>query len=157
MEQIERGHHDQRRARGGFQREMRNERFARACRQDHDAATAGDFPRGECLRLVRMRDVGTGEVQREIGESAGLVLDDGALGGERLYQWAVVVGVNAEALDAVVPLGVFHPGPAARRWVEQQRAAIIGKDGGTWHRETRTPLTLSSDGRSPNFWVSSFA
>ncbi len=114
---------------------MCDERFARARWQDHHAAAASSFPGGECFRLVRMRDVGTGEVQREIGESAGLVLDDGAFGGERLDQRAVAVCGNAEALDAVVPLGVLHPGPAARRRVKQQRAAIIGKDGGTWHWE----------------------
>ena len=121
------------RARRGFQRELGDERFARAGGQHHDAAPSGGFPRGERLGLVRVRGVAGGEVEGQVRERAGAVLDGGAFGGERFDQRAVTVGGDAETFHAVVPFGVVHPGPAARRRVQQQRAAVVGEDGGAGH------------------------
>ena len=115
-------------------REVRDERFARPGGQDHHAAPTGGFPRGEGFRLVRVRRVATGKLQRQISERAGLVFYGGALGGEGFDQRAVTVGGDAEAFDAVVPFGVLHPCASARRRVQQQRAPVVRKNGRTGQR-----------------------
>ncbi len=72
-----------------------------------------------------LRRVATGKLQRQIAERTGLVIDLRTFGGEGFDERAVTVGGNAEAFDAVVPFGVLHPGPAARRRMQQQCTAII--------------------------------